>query len=129
MLRRPRNPALAGVCDRWGAGLAFGSIYLFLPVISGALTGTAIQIFRFHFLDFTSKTGLYLKAVATGISWDFGNIITGMVMPFYGMVRQLHRPDHHQVANPILYNHGILSNWNSAMTQCRHCSRNYRLLF
>ncbi|MGI6356147.1 MAG: peptide transporter [Lentisphaerae bacterium] len=92
-------------------GLAFGSIYLFLPVISGALTGTAIQIFPIPFSDFTSKTGLYLKAVATGISWDFGNIITGMVMPFYGMVGSFIGLIITVVANPILYNHGILSNW------------------
>ena len=92
-------------------GLAFGSIYLFLPVISGALTGTAIQIFPIPFSDFTGKTGLYLKAVATGISWDFGNIITGMVMPFYGMVGSFIGLIITVVANPILYNHGILSNW------------------
>ena len=92
-------------------GLAFGAIYLFLPVISGALTGTAIQIFPIPFSDFTGKTGLYLKAVATGISWDFGNIITGMVMPFYGMVGSFIGLIVTVVANPILYNHGILSNW------------------
>ena len=92
-------------------GLAFGSIYLFLPVISGALTGTAIQIFPIPFSDFTGKTGQYLHAVATGLSWDFGNIITGMVMPFYGMVGSFIGLIITFVANPILYTHGILSNW------------------
>lgn len=92
-------------------GLAFGSIYLFLPVISGALTGTAIQIFPIPFSDFTGKTGQYLHAVATGISWDFGNIVTGMVMPFYGMVGSFIGLIITVVINPILYNRGILSNW------------------
>jgi hypothetical protein len=50
------------------------------------MTGQTIQIFPIPFSDFTGKTGAYLPAVATGLSWDFGNLIIGMVMPFFGMV-------------------------------------------
>ena len=92
-------------------GLGFGAIYLFLPVISAALTGTAIQIFPIPFSDFTGITGLYLPAVATGMSWDLGNLITGMVMPFFGMVGSFIGLVITFVANPILYKYGILSNW------------------
>jgi hypothetical protein len=92
-------------------GLAFGSVYLLLPVLSGALTGTAIQIFPIPFSDFTPKTGRYLPAFATGISWDFGHFITGMVLPFYGMVGSFVGLVITAVANPLLYKFNILSNW------------------
>jgi hypothetical protein len=92
-------------------GLAFGAIYLLLPVLSGALTGTAIQIFPIPFSDFTPKTGRYLRAFATGINWNFGHFITGMVLPFYGMVGSFVGLVITAVANPILYNYNILSNW------------------
>ncbi|NLF18785.1 MAG: peptide transporter [Lentisphaerae bacterium] len=92
-------------------GLAFGTIYLLLPVLSGALTGTAIQIFPIPFSDFTGKTGRYLPAFPTGIDWNFGNLIFGMVMPFWGMVGSFVGLLITAVANPILYRVGMLSNW------------------
>ncbi len=92
-------------------GLGWGTIYLFLPVISSALTGKSIQIFPIPFSDFTETTGAYLPAVATGLSWDLGNLITGMVMPFFGMVGSFIGLLITVVLNPILYKQGILSNW------------------
>lgn len=92
-------------------GLAFGVVYLLLPVLSGALTGTAIQIFPIPFSDFTPKTGRYLPAFATGISWDFGHFITGMVLPFYGMVGSFVGLLITAIANPLLYHFNILNNW------------------
>jgi hypothetical protein len=92
-------------------GLAFGTVYLLLPVLSGALTGTAIQIFPIPFSDFTGKTGRYLPAFATGIDWNFGNLIFGMVMPFWGMVGSFIGLIITAVANPVLYKVGLLSNW------------------
>ncbi len=92
-------------------GLAFGTIYLLLPVLSGALTGTAIQIFPIPFSDFTGKTGRYLPAFPTGIDWNFGNLIFGMVMPFWGMVGSFIGLLITAVANPVLYRVGMLSNW------------------
>jgi len=92
-------------------GLAFGTVYTFLPTLSGALTGTNIQILPIPFSDFTGKTGQYLPAVATGISWDFGNLIMGMVMPFFGMLGSFIGLVVTMVANPILYKFDILHNW------------------
>lgn len=92
-------------------GLAFGAVYLFLPVITTAITGKSIQIFPIPFSDFTSQTGAYLPAVATGISWDLGNLITGMVMPFFGMVGSFVGLVATFIINPILFNKGLLYNW------------------
>jgi hypothetical protein len=92
-------------------GLVFGAVYLLLPTLSGALTGRSIQILPIPFSDFTQTTGRYLPAVATGIVWDFGNLITGMVMPFFGMVGSFVGLIVTLVANPLLYKFDILHNW------------------
>ncbi|MCE9613841.1 MAG: peptide transporter [Lentisphaerae bacterium] len=92
-------------------GLAFGCVYLLLPTLSGALTGRSVQIFPIPFSDFTPVTGRYLPAFATGIAWDFGNVIAGMVMPFFGMVGSFIGLLVTLVANPILYQCQILRSW------------------
>jgi len=92
-------------------GLVFGAIYLLLPTLSGALTNESIQIFPIPFSDFTQKTGRYLPAFATGMAWDFGNLITGMVMPFFGMLGSFIGLLVTLVANPLLYRFEILHNW------------------
>jgi len=92
-------------------GLGFGFIYLLLPTLTGALTGTPVQIFPIPFSDFTQQTGRFLPAVATGITWDFGQVILGMVMPFYGIVGGFIGFLSILTANPILYRQGILRSW------------------
>ncbi|HEX2949318.1 MAG TPA: peptide transporter [Armatimonadota bacterium] len=92
-------------------GLAFGAIYLLLPLITGALTGNPIQLFTIPFLDATSKTQNFLPAVATGLSWDATNLITGMVLPFTAMVGSFIGLIFTMIANPILYHHNVLTSW------------------
>ena len=92
-------------------GLGFGALYLLLPTLSGALTGTPIQIFQIPFSDFTPRTGEYLKAVATGMSWDLGNLIFGMVLPFFAMVGSVIGLVATTVMNPLLEAGGILKSW------------------
>lgn len=92
-------------------GLGFGTLYLLLPTLSGALTGTPIQIFQIPFSDFTPRTGEYLKAVATGMSWDLGNLIFGMVLPFFAMVGSVIGLVATTVMNPLLEAGGILKTW------------------
>jgi len=92
-------------------GLIFGAVYLLLPTLTGALTGEPIQIFQIPFSDFTAKTGQYLPAVATGMSWDFGNIIFGMVLPFFAMVGSFIGLIVTFILNPTLHHFGIIHNW------------------
>jgi len=93
-------------------GLVFGAIYLLLPTLTGALSTKAVQIFPIPFSDFTRRTGRYLPAVATGISWNFGHLVFGMVMPFFGMLGSFIGLVFTVVVNPILYRVGILNSWN-----------------
>lgn len=92
-------------------GLGFGMLYLLLPTLSGALTGSPIQIFQIPFTDFTPRTGEYLKAVATGMSWDLGNIIFGMVLPYFAMVGSFIGLIATFIMNPMLEAGGILKSW------------------
>jgi hypothetical protein len=94
-------------------GLAFGAVYLLLPTITGALTGEPISILPIPFSDFTGRTGNYLPAVATGMSWDLGNLIFGMVLPFFAMVGAFVGLLATFILNPILYNEGVLSSWKT----------------
>jgi hypothetical protein len=92
-------------------GLAFGLLYLLLPTLTGALTGEPITVLPIPFSDFTPQTGNYLSAVATGMSWDLGNLIFGMVLPFFAMVGAFVGLVATFVLNPILYEVGVLKSW------------------
>lgn len=94
-------------------GLAWGSVFMLLPTVSGALTGQAIQIFEIPFTDLTQTTGNYLKAVATGINWNLFQVVMGMVMPFWAMVGSFIGFLITMVLNPILYHFEILHSWKA----------------
>jgi len=93
-------------------GLAFGAVYLLLPTLTAALTGTPTMIFPIPFVDWTDKTQYFLPAVATGFNWNLGNLITGMVLPFYGMLGSFIGLIVTFVANPLLYKGEILTSWS-----------------
>jgi hypothetical protein len=98
-------------------GLAFGALYLFLPTVTGALFDAPISIFPIPFSDWTDKTAkLGLSAVATGLSYDLSQVIVGMVLPFFAMVGSFVGLIITFVANPILYDAGILSSWSPTDT-------------
>jgi len=93
-------------------GLAFGGLYVGLPTITGAVLGSPIQILPIPFVDWTQNTGKYLPAVATGLSLDLGNILIGMVLPFFAMVGSFIGLVSTLIGNPILYHFDILHNWS-----------------
>ncbi|MDA3798523.1 MAG: OPT/YSL family transporter [Kiritimatiellae bacterium] len=95
-----------------GIGMLFGLIYMGLPTISGAFLAKPLMAFPIPFLDWTTKTGSFLPAVATGISFDLGQFVLGMVMPFYAMVGSFFGLIITFVLNPILYKLGYLPSWN-----------------
>jgi hypothetical protein len=92
-------------------GLAFGALYLLLPTLTGTLTGKPIMLLPIPFSDFSTTTQRYLPAVATGMSWDLGNFLFGMVCPFYGMLGSFIGLVITFVANPLLYKARVLTSW------------------
>ena len=108
----------AGSGTRWrmfcigaGVGMAFGLVYMALPTLTGALFGNPQMVFPIPFADFTPYTQRLLPAVATGLSFDLGQLVIGMVLPFYAMVGGFISLVIITVLNPILYHAGVLSTW------------------
>jgi len=108
----------AGTNVRWrlfcmgaGLGLIFGVLYMVVPVVSGALLGQTVMVFPIPFAEFTQYTQKVLPAVATGLSWDLGGMIGGMVMPWFAMLGSFIGLLITFIANPILHAYGQLPTW------------------
>jgi hypothetical protein len=96
-------------------GLIFGAIYVLFPVLSGLIFTESIRLIPIPWADFTRSTESFLPAVATGIQLDLGLVFTGMVLPFWAVIGGLCGLIITFIANPILYEHGILHRWHQGM--------------
>jgi hypothetical protein len=96
-------------------GLLFGGIYVLLPTVSGLILMEPIRLIPIPWVELTGHTEDILPAVATGIQLDLGLIFIGMVLPFWAVIGGLVGIIITFVANPILYNNGILNRWHPGM--------------
>ncbi len=96
-------------------GLLFGGIYVLLPTVSGLILMEPIRLIPIPWVELTGHTEDILPAVATGIQLDLGLIFIGMVLPFWAVIGGLAGIIITFVANPILYNNGILNRWHPGM--------------
>ncbi len=94
-------------------GIVFGAVYIGIPTVTGALLDKPIVLLPIPFVDWTPQTGKYLPAVATGLSFDLGHLITGMVLPFWAMVGSFIGLLVTVVANPALYRLDVLEAWQA----------------
>jgi hypothetical protein len=108
----------AGTNIRWrmfcvgaGLGLVFGLVYMALPTLTGAFFNSPVMIFPIPFADFTEYTKEMLPAVATGLSFDMGAFIFGMVLPFYAMLGSFIGLIITFIFNPVLHSLGMLPTW------------------
>ncbi len=83
-------------------GLAFGTIYVLLPAVSGLLFTEPIRIIPIPWVELTPYTEKILPAVATGIQFDLGLFFIGMVLPFWAVIGGLIGIIITFVANPVL---------------------------
>lgn len=97
------------------AGMAFGFIYLAIPNITSAFFSRPIQILPLPFVDLTSYTEKLLPAVPMLVSFNLGTFVTGMVLPFWSVVGLTIGAVLTFIANPILYNAGVLSGWEEGV--------------
>ena len=77
--------------------------------------------------------GFYYRSKYAGVyqlearfNWSFGNLISGMVMPYWGMVGSFVGLIITFVANPILYHYGLLSDWKTGDDTVVTASRGHR---
>ncbi|MBI9110364.1 peptide transporter [Maridesulfovibrio ferrireducens] len=96
-------------------GLAFGSIYVLLPAVSGLIFTEPIRLIPIPWIELTPYTENILPAVATGIQFDLGLFFIGMVLPFWAVIGGLIGIIVTFIANPILFEHGILHRWHPGM--------------
>lgn len=96
-------------------GLAFGAIYVLLPTVSGLIFTQPIRLIPIPWVELTRYTENVLPAVATGLQLDLGLIFIGMVLPFWAVIGGLAGLLITIIANPILYNNGILVRWHEGM--------------
>ncbi|SDO76014.1 OPT family oligopeptide transporter [Desulforhopalus singaporensis] len=96
-------------------GLAFGFIYVLLPIISGLIFTEQIRLIPIPWIELTGYTEEILPAVATGLQLDLGLLFVGMVLPFWAVIGGFAGLIITIVLNPILYKEGILHRWHPGM--------------
>ncbi len=96
-------------------GLAFGSIYVVLPTLSGLILMEPIRLIPIPWIELTGHTEKILPAVATGIQLDLGLVFIGMVLPFWAVIGGLVGLLITIAANPILHHFDILTRWHPGM--------------
>ncbi|MFN4242201.1 MAG: OPT/YSL family transporter [Tepidisphaerales bacterium] len=106
-------------------GLSFGALYLALPAISGAFLTEPIAIFPLPFKDLTPNTETFLPAFPFMLSFDIGLVLIGMVLPFWAMVGSFIGLVVSMVANPILFETGVLKSWREGVGALATINSNY----
>jgi hypothetical protein len=94
-------------------GLIFGAVYIAIPTLSANFWGEAnkYSVLPIPFVETSHYTSGILPAVATGLSFDFSQLIVGMVLPFWAMVGSFIGLIVTLVLNPVLYHVGVLRTW------------------
>lgn len=96
-------------------GILFGCIYVLFPVVSGLIFTEPVRLIPIPWIDLTRHTEDVMPAVATGLQLDLGLVFTGMVLPFWAVIGGLIGQLITFIANPILFEHGILHRWHKGM--------------
>ena len=96
-------------------GMVFGTLYVAIPAITGALLTEPIQLIPIPFVDFTQITGNFIPATPLGFTAHLGPIFMGLVMPFWGVMGTFLGVVAHSIANPILHSMGYLQIWQPGM--------------
>ncbi len=103
-------------CIGCGVGMIFGLVYMALPTLTGAFFGKPLMMFKIPFADFTPYTQDFLPSTATGYSFDLGNVVLGMALPYFSMLGSFIGLIFTFIMNPILYAHGIMQTWERGDT-------------
>ena len=104
---------------RWGmfstgsiVGMLFGILYIALPVITGTLFGSSVELLPIPFADYTSKIENLLPAAIVGLSFSLGNVLLGFVLPFEIVLgAAISSVLAMIVVNPILFHVGMLPHY------------------
>ena len=96
-------------------GIAWGAIYLCVPLITEAILPRRIELIPMIFIDFTPQVGRLLPAVPFNLVLNLGAFLAGMVVPFWSVMGGLFGLIFTWIANPLLRYFGILTAWRPDM--------------
>ena len=96
-------------------GLLFGVISVGVPALSSAFLEKPIMILPIPWFDLCRVTEGFMPATPTGIIFDLGIIITGMIIPFWAVVGSTCSVLITFVLNPVLFHAGVLTSWRPGM--------------
>lgn len=105
-------------------GMLFGLLYMGVPTLTGAIFNRTMQIFPIPFVDLTSNISNWFPATALSFSFDLGQVVVGMVMPFFAMVGSFIGAAVMLCANSVLYKHNVLHSWQPGMETVETVFRN-----
>ncbi len=96
-------------------GMVWGALYVCIPMITGAILPKRVELIPMIFVDFTEQVSRVLPAVAFNIVFDFSAFLTGLIVPFWGVVGSFIGLLMTMVMNPVLQARGVLSSWRPDM--------------
>ena len=96
-------------------GIAFGSVQVGIPAITGLFLGKPVYLIPQPFVDTTTWTEAILPATPTGLALDIGVIMVGLVLPFWAVVGTFIAIALTLVLNPVLHHMGVLTHWQPGM--------------
>jgi len=100
-------------------GVAFGAIYVAIPVLTKVILVQPIQILPIPWVDFTQGTERLLPGVATGIGTNLGDVLLGFVLPFWMVAGGFVAAVATMVVNPIAQVTGHMPTWSPGMESTR----------
>ena len=96
-------------------GMAYGIIYIALPSVTGSVLPKPIMLIPIPFIDITPSLSQLLPATPMNLTIELGLLISGMVLPFWAVIGGGIGVLATMIINPVLYRHGILTNWQPGM--------------
>lgn len=96
-------------------GVAFGTILVGVPAITGLVLEKPVFLIPQPFVDLTNVTEAFLPAAPIGATIDLGIILLGFVIPFWAVIGTFIAVLLTFFLNPLLQHLGILTTWQPGM--------------
>lgn len=100
-------------------GIAFGMIYVAIPILSGVILVQPIQILPIPFIDFTQGTERILPGAAIGVGTNIVSIFSGFVLPYWMVAGSFCAAIATMIVNPVAQVTGYLPTWRPGMESMR----------
>ena len=100
-------------------GLLYGTLYVFIPVITGAFLTTPIMLIKIPFIDFTPNSEGAFPTGQIALGTELGSVLTGFVLPYPIVVGQFMTAMFSNfILSPTIYrmHPEVFSNWKPGMT-------------